>query len=935
MEHVARMEDAAAAFGLFGREDDLGLVSGILAKGGSAVALGEPGVGKSSLLRVTSQVAQRQGRRVLSVTPTSFERGLPFAGLAELLSQVPAEMSHDLPDPQRRALDVALQRAEPEATEADSLAVPLAVRGLLMGLCAAEPVTIIIDDLQWLDQPSAGSLGFALRRLAFDPGRLSVLIGTRPEGAESELVRCLPDPVRELALAPLDDVAIGQLLRRRLGPRWTSTLASGVATASGGNPFLAIMIAEAMEAGALTWGATVPDHVPVLPVPPSLVDLLRQRTMQLSAEAREVLLLVAAAGRITVAQLEQVVAAPRVRSALEAAADADVAGVGAGTTVTFHHPLLASAIYDAASPPERRKAHQLLAETLEDPVQRARHRSQTTTAPDEAAARELEQAAQTSAARGAPELAGELWEKAALTSPEGIDEKVAFGRWLSAVHAYQAAGDGVAAHRALEAASQVAVWPEQKAQVLEREIRLADQCTIDTPVAQRALALAPEGSEVRAQLLQLLGGVHRVRGEGDQALQLIRDAVTESAKVKRFDIQLSSLNDRLAIEEHWGQGDPEKTRREIEELVDAQSDLPTAPMAWTRGFFAPWNDETAEEPVRDAIATAVETGRYGDLSDMYIALVLLLTRASRFHQARAALAEADRVGAWTTSGFQEDMARTYVYEYSGDLQAAREAAARGTARGREVESTYWTAGFLAGTGFIECSDRAWSAALDALREVAEIFTRTKMVDLEQLLWAVDYADAALQVGALDEVEKAIGFLRRQGESVRPEALVAADRCQALLRAARGEIEEAVQDLVEIVELEGAECPFEHSRSKLALGQVYRRAGFKAKASQILLEAAEAFETLGAKCWATRARDEAARSGLHPTTTTLTETERRVAELVASGMSNQQTAAALFIAPKTVEANLTHIYRKLSVRSRTELANLISRTSGESVTRPQH
>jgi DNA-binding CsgD family transcriptional regulator len=195
-----------------------------------------------------------------------------------------------------------------------------------------------------------------------------------------------------------------------------------------------------------------------------------------------------------------------------------------------------------------------------------------------------------------------------------------------------------------------------------------------------------------------------------------------------------------------------------------------------------------------------------------------------------------------------------------------------------------------------------------------------MIDLEQLLWAVDYADAALQVGALDEVEGALGVLRRQGESIRPEAQVAADRCEALLKAARGEIDEALHDLVRVVDLEGAESPFEHARSRLALGQVYRRAGYKGMADQSLRGAAEAFDALGIPRWAERARDEAGRVGLHPTTTTLTETERRVAELVASGQSNQETAAALFMSVKTVEANLTRIYRKLSVRSRTELAH---------------
>ncbi len=195
-----------------------------------------------------------------------------------------------------------------------------------------------------------------------------------------------------------------------------------------------------------------------------------------------------------------------------------------------------------------------------------------------------------------------------------------------------------------------------------------------------------------------------------------------------------------------------------------------------------------------------------------------------------------------------------------------------------------------------------------------------MVDLEQLLWGIDYADAALQLGAMQDVEAAISILRRQGSAGRPEAAAAADRCQALLSAARGDADDAMNKLRKIVDQPGSECPFEAARSRLALGQVCRRAGYKGMASEALNAAARAFEELGIPRWAERARDEAGRVGLRPTASTLTATERRVAELVGSGHSNQQTAAELFMSVKTVEANLTRIYRKLSVRSRTQLAN---------------
>jgi DNA-binding CsgD family transcriptional regulator len=234
---------------------------------------------------------------------------------------------------------------------------------------------------------------------------------------------------------------------------------------------------------------------------------------------------------------------------------------------------------------------------------------------------------------------------------------------------------------------------------------------------------------------------------------------------------------------------------------------------------------------------------------------------------------------------------------------------------------------------VETSARNWPAALTALREVAEIFTLTGMVELEQLLWAVDYADAALQEGALEEVDTAISFLRRQGTPERPEATVAADRCEALLKAARGDVDGVLADLTKVVEQPASECPFEASRSRLALGQVYRRAGYKSRANEVLVAAAAALDDLGIPRWAERARNEADRVGLRASASILTKTERRVAELVASGRSNQEVAAELFVSTKTVEANLTRVYRKLSVRSRTELANFLIKSDPETHPNP--
>lgn len=921
------MEEAtAAAYGLFGREDAVRLVRDVLDSGGSLVAFGEPGVGKSSLLKVVDQLAQRRGRRVLSVTPTQFDRGLPFAGLAELVNQCPDDVVDRLPGPQQRALAVALQRAEPDGRDVDALAVPLAVRSLLAQLCEVEPVTLVVDDLQWLDPASTGSLGFALR--AVDPRRLGVLVASRPDpGAGADLLRSLAEPRHDLVLKPLEAWAIGQLLRERFGQRWTPPMAAGVARASNGNPFLALMIAMAMQSDVSKWrwGAQQGQD-PIFPVPPSLAGVLGEKvSVQLTQDAREVLLLVAAAGRLTVAQLQRMVEEARLRSALEEAGDADVARVGAGSLVAFTHPLLASALYDAAAPAARRRTHRVLADKLEDPVERARHRSRSITTPDQAVAEELEQAAEISRSRGAQQLAGELLEAAALATPSDVNAAESFRRWLSAVDTYVGAGDALAARAALEKGSELAGTPGQQAQVLVRRARVADDLRGARALTEEAFRIAPAGSVVRAEIQQELAEYHRMQGHGRLAIRLNEMAAREAVAAGRPDVQLTALNQLQGAQRLWGIGDPDATLLEIDRLVETSSrELSAAEWAWAHGFYATWDDKTAERRTRDGIARTVEAGRYGDLSGLYIALVLSLVRASKVPEAQAALDESDRMGAWAGGfGLQEAMARILVAEYAGELDRARSLAQDAVEQSRASGVTYWLGGFLAQLGFIETSARNWQAALVPLRELAAIFAQTKLVDLEQLLWPVDYADAALQVGALDDAEVAVSLLRRQGESCRPEAAVAADRCQALLTAARGDVDTAVTVLREVVDRKGTECPFEAGRSQLALGQVYRRAGYKGRAAETLEAAARTFDALAIPRWAERARDDAARAGLHPTTTTLTETERRIAEAVAAGRSNQETAAELFISVKTVEANLTRIYRKLSVRSRTELANHLS------------
>jgi DNA-binding CsgD family transcriptional regulator len=164
----------------------------------------------------------------------------------------------------------------------------------------------------------------------------------------------------------------------------------------------------------------------------------------------------------------------------------------------------------------------------------------------------------------------------------------------------------------------------------------------------------------------------------------------------------------------------------------------------------------------------------------------------------------------------------------------------------------------------------------------------------------------------------------------PWSLATSARCRALLEAGRGRLDDALAATDEALATHARlPMPFELARTLLVRGQIERRSKHKAAAKQSLERALAIFEELGAPLWAEKARGELARIGLRRSPDGLTEAERRVAELAASGLTNREVAAQLFMSPKTVEANLSRAYRKLGIHSRAELGARLASVGGSS------
>jgi DNA-binding CsgD family transcriptional regulator/predicted negative regulator of RcsB-dependent stress response len=253
-----------------------------------------------------------------------------------------------------------------------------------------------------------------------------------------------------------------------------------------------------------------------------------------------------------------------------------------------------------------------------------------------------------------------------------------------------------------------------------------------------------------------------------------------------------------------------------------------------------------------------------------------------------------------------------VAAHLGEFDRARELAKRGEGR--------WIRGLV----------EAWGGNP---AEAVEYFAAAKRADPDlrdpTMIWFDgEHAAALLELGRIDEAIELLDKWEEDATRVgRAWALAHVTRCRGLVAAARGDVDEAQALLEEAVQaLADVEDPFGRARALLALGVVRRRARQKRAAREAIEAAVKAFEELGAAGWAEKARGELGRIGGRTREQGLSPAERRVAELVADGRTNREVAAELFLGERTVESHLSRVYAKLGVRSRTELARTLTRTS---------
>ena len=512
-----RMAPAAMLNRLSGRERELRSLEDFFERAAGApsalVLSGEAGIGKTELWEAGLERARARGTRVLAHRAVEAEAVLSFTGIAELLGPVAADTLPRLGALRRRALEAALMI---DGSDGDGVveprAVALAVLDVLTALADDTPVLIAVDDLQWLDRPSAQALLFALRRLRDES--IGALFTVR--GEASDVDRDLS--ADELSIGPLAPAVLFQILKQRLGLELSPPQLAQLCELTGGNPFFALEIGRELSLAP-------PTRSRPLPLPGSLRETVGAGLARLPPAGRDVLLLVSALARPTV---DALVAAhgerAEVLDALEQAARAGVVELGS-ERVRFFHPLVASACYEDATPWQRREAHARLATLAEDDEERARHLALATEGPDAAVAAALDAAGVHALGRGAPAAAAELSEIGAALTPPG-DPSARRRRRLAAAEAHRLAGDRDRARAILDELLAEAPPGEQRADVLFTlaRVRRADLPTL-ARWCESALAEAGDDHRRGAEILVYLSWVRLLQGGVRDALASARAAL--------------------------------------------------------------------------------------------------------------------------------------------------------------------------------------------------------------------------------------------------------------------------------------------------------------------------------------------------------------------------------------------------------------------------
>jgi DNA-binding CsgD family transcriptional regulator len=879
---------------------------------------GEAGIGKTSLWKAGLQFAEASGYRVLSSAPTEAEAGLPHSVLGDLLDPVSEEALASLADPLRRALAVALFRAPAEQSPTDRLAVSTAFLRVLRSLAVERPVLVALDDIQWCDPASMRVLAFVFHRTDREQVKLLATARVLSSNEAGEALRkSVGDgQFQRLAIGPLPLDAIDDLLLQRLERPLRRPELDQVYAVSGGNPFFALEIGRLI----LEHPASVKAGGPI-PVPQSLAAAIEDRIQKLPRETRDSLVALAALSHPDEALLRRVGV-----KGFGAALAAGVVESSQGR-LRFTHPLLGSVIYSTADPTLRRKWHSKLSAVVNDPEERARHLALAATQQDADVAEALERAAESANLRGAPDAAASLAQQAAELTPPELAPEVQRRRIKTAEYRMRA-GDIPAARALLEDVLRSSLVGKRPAEALRLMGTLAvgGQSLLEgEQFLAEALSLAGDDEYAQAlierDLVRVLSQCGRLQEASDHSAQLSEIAA------RRADPALLVLASRFrAVSQTRLVGTVSPEVRAM--AVGLAEDRVSQPLDDNAGGLHPFQDWAVLLKMCDDFGHArillkrgleLTEGRDESLrAPLFFHLAEIECWAGDWLLAAVYAHECERSvihSGHRSYGRLTLVAKAMLSCYRGELDQARaagqEALAISTTVGDEAFRRR-ALGILGATELAAGDAVAANGYFETLRAGGNDQGYRGIVRSEG-----DEVEALIALGRLSDTG---AVMRRLTAFADPWQRAIGGRCAGLIAAVEGDVERSSREIERALRAHSElPMPLERARTLLTSGSILRRAKSKRAAGERAGEAMQIFKSLGAKVWIKRAEDELSRisPGL-VAIDALTPTESRVAELVANGRTNKEAAAELFLSVKTVEANLSRIYAKLRVRSRSEL-----------------
>ena len=905
--------------GFVGRNRELRAVRTLLDqtdRGPAALILdGEAGIGKTSLCRAAAEAAEESGFAVLTASGAPAEVSLAWAALADLLSGMDESALADVSPLHRQALQAI--SAGRDGSGGDERLVASAFRAALERQTRQRPVLIVVDDAQWLDDSSRLALGFAIRRLT---GPVAVLIAYRSgEAAGRDWTWAYPpDPqtLTRITVGPLSMSEIQAVVDARLGRVPPRPTMERIHALSGGNPFYALELARAVAENRDAGPGSLP---------PTLAGVVRERIGTPDAPTTEAMTTAAAAFEPTV----EIIAAAIGRSPDELVAilqPLESRGLLEfdGTRIRFSHPLIASGVTSVADPTDLRRAHRRLADVVIHPESRARHLALSSTHGDPDTLAALDAAAEHAAGRAAYGTAAEL---VALAINLGGDDQMR--RLRGAEYSFRAGSlDDAEALICpiladLPAGILRAVGLMLLAAVRGYREGIASTIGLFDEAVQQAEGVAP----VRIQALLLLALATGIGGDMDTCVHLARQARADADATGLPELRSQALSLWAHVSFMHGLGVDSEALRCALDIEDPDTDAPTmlrpTPVyalncAWTGRL------DEGHAAMTEVLRRCEERGTELDVLWATEQLVWIDVAMGRFADAERRAAEAVRLAKQIGGRLPVITAHTAIANvaaYRGRLEDARVAAEVANVGADAAGLGYLANPPLMSWAFAQVSDGQYDEALQTLKPLLEAFDPVHGTEIMAGAWLPDAVEALTAVGRVDEAEPLVAALETNGaRRDRPWMLAVGARSRALIHAARGDLDAALRSAEQaLAHHDRLPMPFERARTELLVGQLQRRRRHTPAAHASLSAAAAVFEEIGSPLWADRANRELSRLTARSTGAALTDSEQRVAELAATGLSNKQIAANLYLSTKTVEMYLTNAYRKLGIRSRAQLA----------------